>query len=479
MFNIPPKGREAQSLLQEMDAARSADTRWIEGRTFSLVYYAGPEVTQLLKDAYNLYFAENGLNPSAFPSLRKFESEVVSITANLLDGGENVVGNMTSGGTESILMAVKAAREDARSRRPDLKDPEMIVPVSAHPAFDKAGHYFGIKVLHAPLTEDYRVDVAAVANMINERTILLVGSAPAYPHGVIDPIAALSALALERKLLLHVDACVGGFMLPFLHRLGYPIPAWNFELPGVTSMSVDLHKYGYAAKGASVILYRDAKLRRNQFFVYTEWPGGIYGSPSITGTRPGGAIAAAWAVINHLGEEGYLDIARRVMATTDKIHKAVDSIEGLHIISNPDMSLLAIGSDTMDIYAVGDHLTLKGWHIDRQQFPPSLHLTINLAHEQSADELIADLRQAAEKASSFSFRGLGNQIVQTLVKGATRVLPENIVSKLTVFSSRFGGSDEIVPKRSAAMYGMIGNLPNRGDVRTLVLDFMDKLVERK
>jgi glutamate/tyrosine decarboxylase-like PLP-dependent enzyme len=461
-----------------MATARVNDTRWKEGRTFSLVYYAGEEVEQLLKEAYTLYFAENGLNPSAFPSLRRFESEVVSMAASLLNGDEEATGNMTAGGTESILMAVKAAKEHALKQRPGLKEPEMIVPVSAHPAFDKAAHYFGLKLHHAPLREDYRVDVDAVAQLVNENTVLIVGSAPAYPHGVIDPLAALSELAVARNIWLHVDACVGGFILPFIHRLGRSLPAWNFELPGVNSISLDLHKYGYSAKGASLILYRNASLRRNQFFVYTEWPGGIYGSPSVTGTRPGGAIAAAWAILNYLGEEGYLDITRRTLQVTDRFREGITEIPGLRIISNPELSLLAFTSDTEDIYEIGDEMTLKGWHMDRQQYPPSLHLTINLVHEQSVEAFLVDLRQSVEKVSRLTPGKVGRQLVQTLVKGATQVLPEKWVSELTSFASKMGG-DDIMPKRTAAMYGMMGNLPNRGDVRSLIMDFMDKLVERK
>ncbi|MCS7073578.1 MAG: aminotransferase class V-fold PLP-dependent enzyme, partial [Bacteroidia bacterium] len=384
-------------------------------------------------------------------------------------------GNMTTGGTESILMAVYTAREYARQYKPENTQPEMIIPITAHPAFDKAGHYYGIKVIHAPVHEDFRVDLAAVRKMITPNTILLVGSAPSYPHGVIDPIEELSNLAIEQNLLLHVDACVGGFMLPFVKKLGYSLPKYDFELPGVTSISVDVHKYGYAAKGASVILYRNKALRRKQFFVYTEWLGGIYGSPTITGTRAGGAMAAAWAIIHHLGEEGYLRIADAVMKTTIRLKEGISQIDGLYIISNPEMSCLAFGSDKIDIYTLGDEMSLRGWHIDRQQFPPSLHLTVNYAHITVVDEFLSDLAECVAKIQKFSLNKVANQAVVTLTKGLTKILPDNLVSKLTSLSAAIGGSS--LPKRTAAMYGMMGALPNRGDLRELILDFMDKLNE--
>jgi len=256
-----------------------------------------------------LFFSENALNPTVFPSLRRMETEVVAMTAALLGGDEHTVGNMTSGGTESLLMAVLTAREWGRAHKPDVQAPEMVLPATAHPAFEKAAHYFGVRPVHVPVGPDLRADVERMRAAITPRTVLLVGSAPSYPHGVVDPIVEIAQVAQEHGLLCHVDACVGGFELPFLRRLGYPVPDFDFQVPGVTSMSADLHKYGYAAKGASVVLYRDSALRRHQFFAYTDWPGGVYASATLAGTRPAGPIAAAWAVLHYLGEEGYLALA--------------------------------------------------------------------------------------------------------------------------------------------------------------------------
>ncbi len=284
---FPLEGKPKDALLRAMAEARDRDAHWRAGKAFSLVYYADEEILDLLKAAYTMFFSENGLNPTAFPSLRKFETELVGMTASLLGGDAEVCGNMTAGGTDSILAAVKAARDWGRALAPRNTAPEMILPVTAHPAFDKAAHYFGVRAVHVPVRADFRADVDAVRAAINERTILIVGSAPSYPQGVVDPIPELAQAAQEHGLLCHVDACVGGFVLPFARKLGYPVPPFDFSVPGVTSMSADLHKYGYAAKGASVVLYRNAALRRHQFFVATGWPGGIYASPDARGDATG------------------------------------------------------------------------------------------------------------------------------------------------------------------------------------------------
>jgi len=477
---LPPEGRPRDQILAQMQALREHDVKWREGRVWSLVFHAGDEISELLKEAYGLFFSENGLNPTAFPSLRRFETEVVAMTASLLRGnvlGERaVVGNMTSGGTESILMAVKTARDWAREHRPQAREPEILLPRTAHPAFDKAAHYFGLRAVHVPVGPDFRADVAAMEAAITPNTVLLVGSAPSYPQGVVDPIRELAALAQDRGLLCHVDACVGGFMLPFVRELGYPAPDFDFAVPGVTSISVDLHKYAYAAKGASVILYRDKDLRRYQFFVHTDWPGGIYASPTMTGTRPGGAIAAAWAVMQFLGREGYLRITREVMEAVTRLRAGIQEIPGLRVLGDPAMSVLAIGSDSLDIYQVGDEMGLRGWHLDRQQFPASLHLTVNHAHTKVVEPFLADLAEAAAAARKLTVHKMATRFQVGLVRTAAKVLPPGLFSKLTGMAasqvtSEEGGSTG----RTAAMYGLIATLPNRGDVREMVLDVLDQL----
>ena len=308
---------------------------------------------------------------------------------------------------------------------------------------------------------------------ITPNTIMLVGSAPSYPHGVVDPICELAALAQERGILFHTDACVGGFMLPFVGKLGYPIPDFDFSVPGVTSISADLHKYAYAAKPASIVLYRTSELRRHQMFVSTDWPGGIYPSPSLAGSRPGGPVAAAWALLNFLGEEGYLEITDIVMRTAKIMQDGVNAIPGLKVLSDPEMSVFAIASDSMDVYELADELALRGWHLDRQHFPPSLHVTVNYVHAQVVGDFLKDL---TESAGTVSRPGLRKTATKFLVKAAnvlTRVLPEELVSNLMNKASSLLGGGGGLPSRMAPMYGLIGSLPNRGDLKELVLDLLD------
>ncbi|MGD9187077.1 MAG: aminotransferase class V-fold PLP-dependent enzyme [Desulfobacteraceae bacterium] len=396
-LTIPKNGLDRKRLLKQMSALKANDADWRNGRSWSLVYHGGDEHTRFLKAAYNRYFSENGLSPTAFPSLKKFETEVVAMMLALLGANGDEVGAMTSGGTESILLAVKTYRDWARAHRPEVIRPEILVPESAHPAFLKAAQYFDVKAVRVALDDQFRADVKAIAKLCNDQTICIIASAPSFPQGVVDPVAHMGAFAATRKIGLHVDACLGGFMLPFLGRLGYPVPAFDFQVAGVTSISADLHKYGYAAKGASAVLYRSAELRRFQFFVATDWPGGLYGSPTMAGTRPGGAIAAAWAALMSLGEAGYLKLAEQTMAVTRQLMHGIEAIEGFYIIGRPDMSVFTFTSADLDIFAVSDRMLAKGWRLDRQKNPDCLHMIVTPNHEQAVKPFLADLREAAEQ----------------------------------------------------------------------------------
>ncbi len=433
---IPSKGIPKEQLLSKMQAMRKNDADWRAGKTWSLVYFAGGEHTDFLKKAHNMFFSENGLSPLAFPSLKTFENEVVAMTAGMLGGDENTSGTMTTGGTESILMAMKAYRQWARVNKPSVKEPEILLPVTAHPAFEKAAHYFDLKAVHSPVGNDFKASVNATRELISDNTIVMIGSAPAYPHGVIDPIPELAAMANEKNIGFHVDSCLGGFMLPWLKKLGYGLTPFDFSVPGVTSISADIHKYGYAAKGASVVLYRSRQLRRHQFFVYSDWPGGIYASPSMTGTRAGGSIAAAWAALNSIGEDGYMRLAESAMKTAKRIMEGISGIKELYILGIPDMSVFAFASDMLDIFALGDAMDRRGWHLDRQQFPSSLHMMITAAHEKAADPFISDLREAVGE----------------------------------VIANPKASSEGM-----AAMYGMAASLPDRKAVKGFVLDFMEEI----
>ncbi len=396
--SIPEQGISHEALLEQMEALRAQDINYRENKAFSLVFHQGDEHTEFLKQAYTLFFEENGLNPMAFRSLRTFEHEVVRMTANLHHGDKNVVGTMTTGGTESIMLAIRTYRDRARKKQPHIRRPEIIVPESAHVAFHKAGKYFDVAMVVAPLAGDFRVDMRAVEKRISKNTIALVGSAPNYPNGQIDDIEALGALAQEHGIGLHVDACIGGFFLPWAQRLGHPIPPWDYRVPGVTSISADLHKYGYAAKGASTITYRSMDYLRHQFFVYVDWSGGVFASPSLPGTRPGGSIAAAWAALHAMGADGYSENARTVMETAKRFREGIAAIPELAILGDPPVGIMAYRAvdKKVNIYAVADQLDKKGWHIDRQQKPASLHFMINPGHAQIVDTYLADLREAVD-----------------------------------------------------------------------------------
>ena len=396
-MQLPDRGTPKETLLARMRERKAQDADWRGGRTWSLIYPAGEDVDDVLRAANELYLYENALNPFAFPSLREMESDVVEMAARLLNGdpeGDPAVGGtMTSGGTESILMAMKTARERARAER-GVTEPELVAPRSAHPAFAKAAHYLGMKLVLTDLRDDLRADVTGVEAALTDNTAVVVGSAPNYPHGVVDPIGEMAALAAARGVSFHTDACLGGFLLPFYERLGRPVPPFDFRVPGVTSMSADVHKYGYCTKGASVVLHRPKSNLAYQVFAYGDWPGGLYGTFAAAGARPAAPVAAAWAVMTYLGEDGYLAKARMIVDAFDRIRGAIAEIPELHVWGEPDMSVMAFGSDALDVFAVGDVMDDRGWRLDRQDNPRALHLMVAPMHVHVVDEFVADLRDA-------------------------------------------------------------------------------------
>ena len=406
MTELPEHGLPRDEVLARLEAMRDRDVDWRSGRAFTLAYHAGDEILGLQADAFVRFMDDNGLNPDAFPSSRQLQADVVSMVCTLLQGGSEAAGFLTTGGTESLLMAVKAARERGRRER-GIERPEMVLPTTAHAAFEKGAHYFGVESVRVPVRDDYRADPDAMADAITDRTVLVVGSAPQYPQGVIDPIESIASLAADRGISCHVDACMGGITLPMLERLGYLIPPWSFRVPGVTSISVDLHKYGYTAKGASVIAHRTRELRADQTFFTDSWLGGAYGSSAILGTKSVGPWAAAWAVMQHLGVEGYVRLTADARRATEQLIAAVRSIPGLVVRGEPDATLVAFGSDddALDVFAVGDGLLRRGWYLDRQGPPPSLHATVNAVHAIVMNDFVADLRSAAEEARSQEAHG--------------------------------------------------------------------------
>ncbi len=386
-------------IMRALERFRQGDADWRSGRTWSLVYHAGDDHHDLLSEVQRLYAAENGLSPTAFPSLRRMESEVVAMVLDLVRAPDTAGGTMASGGTESIMLAVLAYREADRAAGGNRR--KVIVPTTAHPAFRRACHYFDLEVVPAPIGPDFRADVGAIAELAADDDILLMAaSAPCFPYGVVDPVGDLGAIAEDRGVGLHIDACLGGFVLSMARRWGRTVPEFDFAVPGVTSISADLHKYGYGPKGTSTVLYRDHDLRRHQYFVDPAWPGGALASPTMVGTRPGGALAGVWAALVALGEDGYRRLFESVLRTADALMDGIEAIDGLHVLGEPAMSVFAFGSDRLPIHDVGDRLAAEGWRMDRQQDPDCLHLIVNPKHAEVADRFLQDLRVACDSAAA-------------------------------------------------------------------------------
>ena len=429
---LPESGRSREDVLQALRGFGADDPDYAHGRLWSLVYYLDEDHDRFLGEAYQAFSSANGLNPTAFKSLKRLENEIVAAVADLHHGPDTTCGVVTSGGTESCLLAAKTYRDLARAER-RVTRPEMIVPVTAHVAWYKAAEYFGIRLRLLPLDASLRADVGRLEAMINRRTVMILGSAPGYPHGMIDPIAAMGEIAQRHGVPMHVDACVGGFILPFMEMNGIALPHWDYRVPGVTSISADLHKYGFAAKGASTLTYRSLALMKYQMFVQTDWPGGVFASPAMLGTRPGGAYAAAWATLQRFGVDGYRDLAARTIEAFGRLRAGIEAMPELRVLGEPCGPLLAYGAATpeLNIFAVGDQLDAKGWSVNRLQFPDGLHAMVTAQHLAVIDDYLRDLREA-----------------------------------VAVVKADPGLAD----KGSAATYGMMAHLPLRGMVRHKVLE---------
>ena len=403
MTKLPDEGCAWPELQEQLMLARSDDADWRGGRVPMFIHFAGDDVLDVAKQAYAMYFSENGLGQRAFGSLARFESEVVEMALSLMHGGTAARGAMTTGGTESIFLAVKAARDQALARRPISGLPEIVLARSAHPAFDKAAHFMGLKAIRTPLAADYTADAQAMEEAVTPNTVMMVGSVPAFPHGVVDSIEAIAGVARERDIWMHVDACVGGYFAPFAQQLGVDLPDWDFNVPGVTSISADLHKYGYAAKGASTLLCCDADSFAGMGWYFDEWPRGRYFTHTLVGTRAGGAIAAAWAVMRYLGQSGYRDVAKRVLDTRQALQDGAASL-GLPTLGDPKLSILAYGSADHDIAAISAGLSQRGWVVGNVTEPPGLHHMLNLTHEPVVGQYLSDLGDAMREA-----RGSGDR----------------------------------------------------------------------
>ena len=445
---LPEHGLGGDEVLATVeDLAGRERARWRDGLASGAVYHGGDEHVAFLNRVYAATSQVNPLHADLWPSGAKFEAEIVAMTAALLGGdtvegddpARQVVGTVTSGGTESILLAMKAYRDRASSRARSRRwfgRPEVVAPTTAHVAFDKAAQYFGIKLVRVPVGPDFRADVGAMRRAVTRHTVAMAGSAPSFPHGVVDPIEELAGVAAGRGIGFHTDACLGGFVLPWARRLGYEVPAFDFSVPGVTSMSADTHKFGYAAKGTSVVLYRGSELRRHQYFTATEWPGGLYFSPTLAGSRPGGLSAACWAAMVATGDDGYLEATRRILATGATVRDGIAAIPGLRVLGDP-LWVVAFGSDTLDIYRVLERMSGCGWSLNGLHRPPAVHLCVTLRHTRPgvAERFLADLRASVAE-------------VEHQPAG---------------------------PEGMAPVYGLAATLPFRGVVRDLLERYVDLL----
>jgi len=399
-MKIPQKGLPKEAIFKILQDYKGHDLDWQSGKVLGFIYDAGEKVQEVTHEAYTMYLTENALDPLSFPSLLRLENEVVRMTANLLDCSSEVVGNFTSGGTESLILAVKTARDYSRALKPHIKEPELVMPITAHSSLFKACHYLGIKpVVTRVHDESFKADVTAIRAAITDNTILLVGSAPGYAHGVVDPISEIAALAKENDLLCHVDACVGGIHLSYMRKLGYDVPDFNLNVPGVTSLSVDLHKYGYAPKGASIILHKNKDLRKYQIWGCSRWTGYPVINAAITSAKSGGPMAAAWAVFKYMGDHGYMEIVREVMEATQLMIDGVSRIDGLRVLGKPDMCMFALTSttDKINVYHLAEEMKKSGWYLQpqfaRENSPANLHISLNRSTVPWAKAFLRDFEK--------------------------------------------------------------------------------------
>lgn len=406
---IPQTGRRPDEILAELSSRTQSDAQIRRARNFSIVYNAGEEHSTLIGDVLKNWHMYNMLGEfGPFKSLQAVETEIIAMTANLFHlPTDRLAGDITSGGTESIELAVKSARDWARKHKPWIRTPEIIISDTAHPCFQKSCELFGLKCTIVKSGSDKRANLETIRNALSRSTIMLVASAPCYPFGVVDPIPAISELAKQKNILCHVDACLGGFLLPFLEQNGHSIPAFDFRNPGVTSISADIHKFGFGPRGSSIILYRDKEVWRRQFFVAPNWSGYVYATRTLQGSRPGGVVLAAWAAIQHLGVDGYRDLARTLMSTSLRLQQGINAINGLQVISNPESAVFAFTTtdERLDVFNLSAMMKEKGgWWIDPQQNPPSIHMTVSPVHVEIVDEFLNDLKFVVTKLrSSTSF----------------------------------------------------------------------------
>jgi len=472
---LPEKGISKQEIFAQLKQKQQQDFDWRTGRIFCSVYLAGKEIEEIAKEAYSMFLTENPVDPTLFPSLRDMETEVVAMCSEVLQGGENAVGTLTTGGTESILLAVKTAKNRAKALNPTQTEFELIIPYSIHSAFFKACDYFEVTPIVIPLTPDFKADAKAAENAISKNTILIAASAPSYVFGIVDPIKEIGVIALNNNLLFHIDACIGGVVLGFNRLAGLEnVPEFDFSVPGVTSISMDLHKYGYTAKGCSVLMHKDKTYRKHQYYACSEWTGYTLVNPTILSTKTGGPIAAAWAVMNFLGKEGYCDISRKTMNTTHRFIEGINAIDGLQVVGNPEVSLFSFTTTKGNPYDLFDELNEKRWFVQFQlsneYCPANLHLTVSKIHETLVDEFLIDLKACHEKVQK---KGLVKKATEKVTIETVKKLAQNLSSEnFEKLGKMLGFSNGAVPDKLALINRIMDVLPP-DTVRNTLIDYMN------
>jgi sphinganine-1-phosphate aldolase len=437
-LELPKCGFTEEQVRAELQKYHNmGEVDWKNGRVSGAIYHGGERLSNLCSDAYRLFCISNPLHPEVFPGVRKMEAEVVSMVLRMYNAPEDAGGVMTSGGTESLLMACKAYREWARETR-GITEPEIIAPTSIHAAFDKACDYFGIRLVHVPVDPiTFQADLKAIRKAINANTILIAGSAPNFPYGTVDNIKAMAEIAQKHGIGMHVDCCLGGFIAPFMERAGFNMPPFDFRVPGVTSISCDTHKYGFAPKGTSVVMYRSRELRSYQYFVCPSWTGGVYASPSVAGSRPGALIAGCWAALMHMGESGYVNSTRKIVECTRRIIRGIQAIPGLHVLGQPIMSVVAFSADPpMNVHAIADAMSRRGWHLNSLQHPDAVHIACTMLTVPVADQFCEDLQASVDEVKA---------------------------------------NPELSKQGKAAIYGMAATIPDKSIIGEVAKGFVDAL----
>jgi len=463
MINFPHKPTDKETILKRLDELSNLDLNPRGGRLFAHFYDTDiDELYEVAKEAYLKYIDKTMLNFTVYPSILKLENQVVSMAASLFHGDNSVVGNFTYGGTESIFIAMKSARDYFLKEKGKDVIPEIILPITGHPAFYKSAYLLRMKVKVIPVeSSTYKVNVGKVVEAINNKTAVIVGSSPNYPYGSIDDIKSLSDIAIDHKIWLHVDACIGGFILPFLRMLGEDIPKFDFELDGVISLSADLHKYGYVSKGASIILYKSKEYRVHQIYVNASWPGYPLVNTTLLSSRSAGPLAASWAVINYLGIEGYLKLAKKILNARERIIDGLERI-GFKILGKPESSIVTFTSEDVNMFLLADYMKKKGWYIQLQPgskylgFPPSIHLTISPIHDKLAKEFLKDLSDVSEVVKNLPTPPVKDFIEQL---GIHKKSVEELSKELPLLIDALGISGESISGDMAFINMLMHELP--------------------